>query len=82
MVTVTNLYPSSDATIVRRSILFTFNCQKGVEVQAPQMVYCKNVKGGGVIYCWPVVMKIPARYLVFADTILAGVPGKGIGVPH
>ena len=46
------------------------------------MVYCKKVGGGEIVYCWPVVMKITVRYLVFADTILAGIPGKGIGVPH
>lgn len=66
---------------MRRGSLITFNCQRGVEVQAPQMVYPKKF-GVVVVYCWLVEMKVPARYLVFSDTTLEGVPGKGTGAPH
>lgn len=27
-------------------------------------------------------IKVPARYIVFSDTTLTGVPGRGVGVPH
>ena len=35
-----------------------------------------------MVHCWPLGMKVLARYLVFSDTPLAGVPGRSVGVPY